>query len=477
MDIATVAIYSDADRRSPHVLSADEAYRIGPAPSRESYLAIEKVIEAAKLSAADAIHPGYGFLSENATFAQAVLDEGIEFIGPRPGSIRAMGDKTEARKLVRQAGVPTIPGTPGAVSDEKVIREFAEQYGYPILIKAAAGGGGKGMRIVHNGSTLSSAFAGAQSEALSAFGDGRVYVEKYLENPRHIEFQILADKYGNTVHLGERECSIQRRHQKVIEETPSVIMNDEMRKQMGEMAVAAAKACGYENAGTIECLVDKDRNYYFLEMNTRLQVEHPVTEMRTGIDLVQQQLRVAMGERLSFTQDDIKFRGHAIECRIYAEDPWNNFLPSTGTITHLRPSQGVGIREDRGVDQGGEISVYYDPMISKLIAHGATREEARKKLLRALQEYEILGVQTNIAFNRFVLNHPAFITGKFDTNFVSDHFKVDLLERPDGSEERIAAIVVALLESRKGIPTQSKPAGDSPSSKWKTKRFDQMRTE
>lgn len=477
MDITTVAIYSDADRRSPHVLNADEAYRIGPAPSRESYLAIEKVLEVATRSGADAIHPGYGFLSENAAFAQGVLDAGIEFIGPRPGSIRAMGDKTEARKLVRQAGVPTVPGTQEAVTDEKIVRQFAEQYGYPILIKAAAGGGGKGMRVVHDGSTLTSAFVGAQSEALSAFGDGRVYVEKYLDNPRHIEFQILADKYGNTVHLGERECSIQRRHQKVIEETPSVIIDDEMRRKMGGMAVAVAKSCSYENAGTIECLIDKNKKYYFLEMNTRLQVEHPVTEMRTGIDLVQQQLRVAMGEKLPFTQDEITFRGHAIECRIYAEDPWNNFLPSTGTITHLRPSQGFGIREDRGVEQGGEISVYYDPMISKLIAHGRTREEARSKLSRALREYEILGVQTNIAFNLFVLDHPAFIKGDFDTNFVANHFKVDFLEIPGRSEERTAAIVVALMEATKYRSALSKHSADFPSSKWKAKRFDQMRQE
>jgi propionyl-CoA carboxylase alpha chain len=480
MGITTVAVFSEADRVSPHVLKADEAFCIGPAPSRESYLVMEKILDAARQFGADAIHPGYGFLSENATFAQKVLDAGIIFIGPKPESILAMGDKTAARKLVSSAGVPTVPGTPDAVSDENIVREFAEKYGYPILIKAAAGGGGKGMRIVHTASELSSAFVGAQSEAMKAFGDGRVYVEKYLENPRHIEFQILADKYGNTVHLGERECSIQRRHQKVIEETPSVIVDDEMRTRMGEMAVAAARACKYENAGTIECLVDKNKNFYFLEMNTRLQVEHPITEMRTGIDLVQQQLRIAMGERLSFTQDEVQFRGHAIEARIYAEDASNNFLPSTGTITHLKPSQGFGIREDRGVEQGGEISVYYDPMISKLVAHGRTREEAIGKLTRALREYEILGVTVNIPFTLFVLNHPKFLGGDFDTHFVENYFKPELLESMSEGEESAAAIVAAMIEARKTEHTLSTIGAtnhQAPQSecKWKSRRIEHMR--
>ncbi len=482
MNIPTVAVYSDVDRNSPHVLKADEAYGIGPPPSRESYLVMEKILDVAKQSGADAIHPGYGFLSENAAFAQKVLDAGIIFIGPKPESIRAMGDKTAARKLVSSAGVPTVPGTPDAVSDEKIVREFGEKFGYPILIKAAAGGGGKGMRVVYSEKEMSSAFAGAQSEALKAFGDGRVYVEKYLEKPRHIEFQILADKYGNTVHLGERECSIQRRHQKVIEETPSVVVDGEMRRKMGEMAVAAAKSCNYENAGTIECLVDENKNFYFLEMNTRLQVEHPITEMRTGIDLVQQQLRVATGERLSFTQDDVKFRGHAIEARIYAEDAANNFLPSTGTITHLKPSQGFGIREDRGVEQGGTISVYYDPMISKLIAHGQTREEAIGKLKRALSEYEILGVTVNIPFNLFVLNHPKFLDGDFDTHFVPNYFKPELLKATNKDEESVAAIVAAMIEageveskiSMNGATNHSVPEPQTVS-KWKTKRIEQMR--
>ncbi len=482
LGIATVAVYSDADRTSPHVMKADEAYRIGPAPSRESYLDVDKILEVAALTGADAVHPGYGFLSENAAFAARVLESGIEFIGPRPASIRAMGDKTEARKLVRAAGVPTVPGTPDAVTDERVVHDFAQQHGYPILIKAAAGGGGKGMRVVHSSSELSSAFTGAQSEALSAFGDGRVYVEKYLECPRHIEFQILADKYGNTIHLGERECSIQRRHQKVIEETPSIIVDDELRSRMGKMAVAAAKACKYENAGTIECLVDKERNFYFLEMNTRLQVEHPVTEMRTGIDIVHQQLRIAMGEQLSLTQDEVTFRGHAIECRIYAEDPFNDFLPSTGTITHLRPSQGFGIREDRGVDEGGEISVYYDPMISKLVAQGQTREDAIGKLKRALREYEILGVRVNIPFNLFVLNHPRFLSGDFDTHFVANYYKPELLETACETDAAAAAIVAAMIEANRlqSAPTttnnhHANESVDSVLNKWKSRRTDAMR--
>ncbi|MER3523098.1 MAG: acetyl-CoA carboxylase biotin carboxylase subunit [Ignavibacteria bacterium] len=474
-----VAIFSEADRRNPHVQLADEAYCVGRAASRESYLAIDRIIDVARSTAADAIHPGYGFLSENALFAQKVLEAGIIFVGPQPASIRAMGDKTEARKLVSAAGVPTVPGTPDAVSDVHDVQQFAESFGYPLLIKAAAGGGGKGMRIVHSAGELPSAFDAAQSEALSAFGDARVYVEKYLENPRHIEFQILADTYGNIVHLGERECSIQRRHQKVIEETPSVILDDDLRERMGAMAVAAARASNYHNAGTIECLVDRDRHFYFLEMNTRLQVEHPITELRTGIDIVHQQLKIAMGEKLPFSQKDILFRGHAIECRIYAEDPFNNFLPSTGTIVHLKPSQGNGIREDRGVEEGGEISVYYDPMISKLVAFGATRSEAIAKMVRALREYEILGVRVNIPFTLFVLKHPKFLEGDFDTHFVERFFNPSHLEVPSADEAKAAALVTAILESKMGqhsMPqTNHQSAGEWVPSKWRTRRSEIMR--
>ncbi len=480
LDMRTVAIYSEADRRSPHVQMADEAYCVGPPPSRQSYLAMDRIIDTACKASADAIHPGYGFLAENGAFAQKVLDAGLIFVGPPPSSIVAMGDKTEARKLVQRAGVPTVPGTPDAVHDERDVARFAHEHGYPILIKAAAGGGGKGMRIVHSENELSSAFSAAQSEAMSAFGDPRIYVEKYLENPRHIEFQILADAYGNVVHLGERECTIQRRHQKVIEETPSVILTEALRERMGEMAVAAARACNYQNAGTIECLVDRHKNFYFLEMNTRLQVEHPITEMRTGIDIVHQQLKIAGGEELSFSQKDIRFHGHAIECRIYAEDPLNNFLPSTGTIIHLKPGQGNGIREDRGVEEGGEISVYYDPLISKLIAFGQTREEAIVKMKRALREYEILGVRVNIPFTLFVLNHPNFLEGDFDTHFVENYFKPSLLEQPDEAEEATAALVAAIVESQFAsthrIPLEVDHLPSAMSrGKWKTRRIDNLR--
>lgn len=480
MNIRSVAIFSDADRKSPHVFGADEAYRVGPPPSRESYLQIDNILTIARQCGADAIHPGYGFLSENAVFARRVREAGLIFVGPKHESIRAMGDKTEARKLMQKAGVPTVPGTPDAIGDVKEAREFAAQHGYPILIKAAAGGGGKGMRVVHDANDLAPAFTAAQSEALSAFGDPRVYVEKYLEKPRHIEFQILADKHGSVVHLGERECSIQRRHQKVIEETPSTIVDDRMRDEMGAMAVAAARACNYENAGTIECLVDKNRNFYFLEMNTRLQVEHPVTELRTGIDIVHEQLRIAAGEKLSFSQQDVRFAGHAIESRVYAEDPENNFLPSTGTITHLRPPQGFGIRDDRGVEEGGEISVYYDPMIAKIAAHGRNRDKAIAKLVRALGEYEILGVRTNIPFNLFVLKHPKFLEGDFDTHFVQKYFKPSSLEEiPDHELEVAAVIACAVRQENTGEPEIGSRdgllAGGMKGRGWKSKRIELLR--
>jgi acetyl-CoA carboxylase biotin carboxylase subunit len=449
MGIKTVAVYSEVDRHMPHVQLADEACLIGPAPSRESYLAIDKIMSAATRSGADAIHPGYGFLAENEAFAQRVTDEGLIFVGPSPYSIRVMGDKTEARRLVRQAGVPIVPGTEGQVGSEAEAREFCARVGFPVLVKAAGGGGGKGMRVVKAYSELASSFRAAQSEALSAFGDGRIYLEKYLKGPRHIEFQIFADQFGNTIHLGERECTIQRRHQKIIEESPSVVVTDAMRQEMGNCAVLAAKAARYVNAGTIEFLLDANRNFYFLEMNTRLQVEHPITELRTGIDIVATQLLIAMGERLAFRQEDVQFRGHAIECRLYAEDPRNDFFPSTGTITHLRPSGGFGIREDRGVEAGGVISVYYDPMISKLCAWGRTREEALSRMSRALKEYEILGVRTNIPLNLFVLHHPKFVKGSIDTHFLEDNFKSDLLPGPSEMEKQAVACLLAVLANTK----------------------------
>ncbi len=483
LGIQTVAIYSDVDRTMPHVLMADEAYPIGPAPSSDSYLSIDKILSVAGKSCADAIHPGYGFLSERAEFAERVVREGFIFIGPHADSIRAMGDKTAARKLVAQANVPTVPGTPEAVSTEVEAKQFCDQVGFPVLIKAAAGGGGKGMRVVHNGNELSSALREATSEAEKAFGDSRVYLEKYLESPRHVEFQILADKYGNTIHLGERECSIQRRHQKLIEETPSVIVDDAMRAKMGETAVAAAKACGYENAGTIEFLVDKNRNFYFLEMNTRLQVEHPITELRTGIDLVAAQVRIAMGEKLPWTQSDIEFRGHALECRICAEDPENNYLPSTGIISHLRPPMGFGVRDDRGIEQGCEVSVYYDPLLAKLICWGRTRAEVLARMKRALREYRLLGVKTNIPLHLFVLDHPNFVSGDFNTHFLTDSFSPERLHQPS----RIELIAAAAVCAANYRPTQSDgllsrnprdgaeiPSNGQKPNKWKTQRMENL---
>jgi len=488
MGISTVAVFSDADRTMPHVLMADEAYHIGLSPAQESYLAMEKLIGAAKRSGADAIHPGYGFLAENADFAQKVKDEGIIFIGPPPAAIRAMGDKTEARKLAKSVGVPIVPGTVEPIKAEEEAREFLEQNGFPILIKAAAGGGGKGMRVVSKPEEFTTLFRAAQSEAASAFGDGRIYLEAYLKHPRHIEVQILADEFGNAIHLGERECSIQRRHQKVIEESPSVIVDDALRSTMGNTAVRVAKACGYVNAGTVEFLVDQTGRFYFLEMNTRIQVEHPVTELRTGIDLVAEQITIATGQRLLLSQDQVSFIGHSIECRIYAEDPQNNFMPSTGTITHLKSGQGFGVREDRGIEQGKDVSVYYDPMISKVIVWGRSRQEAIARMKRALQEYEILGVTTNIPLNLFVLNHPKFRTGEFDTHFLDEYWT----SRPDdlNEAEKTAAVAVGALcnaeqlltKSISGSHTQFQSSGGSDTaqrgnthSKWLHQRNNAMR--
>jgi propionyl-CoA carboxylase alpha chain len=446
--IRTVAVYSDADRKSPHVTRADEAYRIGPPPSSQSYLQMDRIIETAVMAGAEAIHPGYGFLSENAEFSAKVRQAGLIFIGPPAESIRAMGDKTAARALVKSRGVPTVPGSPEALTGPEEAAAFAQEHGFPVLLKAAAGGGGKGMRVVHTMEELAPSLAAARGEAKSAFGDDRVYIEKYLENPRHIEFQIIADDHGHTLHLGERECSIQRRHQKVVEEAPSVIVTPELRKTMGETAVRAAEACGYRNAGTIEFLVDRDRQFYFLEMNTRLQVEHPVTELRTGLDLVALQLNVAMGKPIPFTQEQVQFHGHAVECRICAEDPAESFLPSTGTITRLRPALGPGIREDRGVEEGGEIPVFYDSMISKLVAWGSDRTQALSRMVRALREYEILGVTTNIPVCLFVLQHEKFVEGDFDTHFLGKHFDAARLPKPAHEDLLAAALACAAQEGR-----------------------------
>jgi len=476
LGIRTVAVYSDADERMPHVLHADVAVRIGPPPSRESYLRGDVLIDVARRTGADAIHPGYGFLSENAGFAAAVRDAGLVFIGPPPEAIRSMGDKTAAREMMRAAGVPVVPGTPGPVGSLAEAEDFCRSVGFPVLLKAAAGGGGKGMRVVQHMDQLAAALSAAQSEALSAFADGRVYAEKYLEGPRHIEMQILADAHGNVVHLGERECSVQRRHQKVVEESPSTAIDAPTRERMGETAVRAAKACGYVNAGTVEFLVDARGAYYFLEMNTRLQVEHPVTELRTGLDLVAEQVRIAEGEPLRWTQNEITFRGHAIECRICAEDVERDFLPDTGVLTHIRPALGPGVRDDRGIDPGGEVSVYYDPMIAKLICWAATREACIARMVRALREYEIIGVRTNLAFCAYVLAHDAFTTGRYDTHFVQRHFRIDALPRMDPEERVSAAAVAALVHARDASLVNGGPPAGQGQPSWKTGRLSAMRS-
>ena len=445
MGIKTVAIYSEADRRSPHVLFADEAVCIGPPPSNQSYLLGDKIIEVAKSLHVDGIHPGYGFLSENAAFAQAVTDAGIKFIGPSPHSIEVMGSKLAAKDAVRHFNIPMVPGTEGAVSEVAEAVTIGREVGYPLLVKASAGGGGKGMRIVENEDELESQMERAISEAKSAFGDGSVFIEKYIGSPRHIEIQVLADSFGSTVHLFERECSVQRRHQKVVEEAPSSVLTPEVRAAMGADAVKVALACQYTGAGTVEFLVDEHLNYYFLEMNTRLQVEHPVTEMITGIDLVEQQIRVARGEKLSFEQDDLTIHGHAVELRVYAEDPLNDFLPSIGHLDTYRRPSGEGIRVDDGFEQGMDVPIYYDPMLAKLVAHGKSRPEAIRRLLHAIEEYDIEGVATTLPFGKFVLEHEAFTSGKFDTHFVKNHFTKEALSAGEADENEVAAALALKL--------------------------------
>ncbi len=443
MNIATVAVYSDADRAALHTRVADEAIHIGASPPRESYLNIEKIIDAAKKTDADAIHPGYGFLAENADFAQAVNDAGLVFIGPSPFSIRAMGDKAQARARMLASGVPVVPGFQDA-DDEESLARAANEIGYPVLIKAAAGGGGKAMRVVNDARDFLEALGAARREALNAFGDARVILEKYIENARHIEFQILADKFGNTIHLFERECSIQRRHQKIIEETPSPLLDGALRETMGNAAVAAARAVNYENAGTIEFIVDPDtREFYFLEMNTRLQVEHPITELTTGIDIVKWQIRIAQGESLQFSQNDLKQRGHAIECRVYAEDPLNHFLPSTGRVLDLELPQMPGVRADAGIATGDEASAFYDPLLVKLIAHAETRDAAIAKMQNTLRGFVLLGVTTNAEFLHAVLEHPTFREGKATTRFIEQ--EMGDWRRTTNDERRTAEVVAAAL--------------------------------
>ena len=445
--IATVAVFSEADRFSLHVRYADEAYYIGPSSSNESYLVIENIIDVARKSGADAIHPGYGFLSENALFSDRCKKEGIVFIGPAAHAISTMGDKITARETMMAAGVPVVPGTKEAITDEKEAVKNATDIGLPVMIKASAGGGGKGMRLVKEEKNLLDAIRAAKSEALASFGDDSVYIEKYIESPHHIEFQILADKHGNVIHLCERECSVQRRHQKVIEETPSPLVTPEMREKMGQDAVAAARAVNYEGAGTIEFLADNNRNYYFLEMNTRLQVEHPITEEVIGIDLVKEQIRIASGQELSLKQKDIKQTGHAIECRIYAEDPDNNFMPSPGTIRHMAEPSGPGVRIDGYVYEGYKIPLYYDPLISKLIVWAETRENAIGRMKRALQEYKISGIKTSINFLEKVMNNKEFAAGRYDTHFIDDNIAT-LVGANDGQNPDLEdlAIITAFFE-------------------------------
>jgi len=452
MDIETVAVYSTADRNAPHVRYADYAVCIGEAPSAQSYLRGERIIECAKQLDCDGIHPGFGFLSENADFARAVTQAGITFIGPSPAAIEVMGSKLAAKAAVADYNIPMIPGTKEAITDVEAAKDIAKNIGYPILIKASAGGGGKGMRVVEHPEQFVEQMHRAISEAKAAFGNGSVFIEKYVASPRHIEIQVLADQHGNIVHLFERECSIQRRHQKVIEEAPSCVLTPSLRAAMGKSAVDVAKACAYIGAGTVEFLLDEKHNYYFLEMNTRLQVEHPVSEMITGIDLVEQQVKVARGEPLSFAQNDLHINGHAIELRVYAENPANNFLPDIGTLHTYRRPQGPGIRVDDGFEEGMDIPIYYDPMLAKLIVHAPTRAKAIAKMQRAIAEYTITGVENTLAFGNFVMQHPAFTSGNFDTHFVKKHFTPQVLQQSTKQEMAIAvAMAVHLFEQTKQV--------------------------
>ena len=467
MGIKTVAVYSEVDRHSPHVKFADEAVLLGPAPSSESYLVMEKIIEAAKDTGAEGIHPGYGFLSENAVFAQLVEDNGISFIGPKPHAIKVMGNKLAAKEAVRDYNIPMVPGIEEAITDVELAQKIAKQIGFPILIKAAAGGGGKGMRVVENSKELPEQMDRAIGEAQAAFGDGSVFIEKYVGSPRHIEIQVLADTHGNIVHLFERECSVQRRHQKVVEEAPSAVLTPEIRKAMGDAAVKVAKACDYVGAGTVEFLLDEKKNFYFLEMNTRLQVEHPVSELISGVDLVEQQIKVARGEKLAFTQDDLEIKGHALEVRVYAEDPLANFMPSIGTLSTYKTPVGEGIRVDDGFEEGMEVPIYYDPMLSKLITYGKNREEAIQLMIQAIDNYKVEGVATTLSFGKFVCEHEAFTSGSFDTHFVKNYYSPEQLEKQYAEERRIAALVSLklYLENQKIVTSPS-----TVSSNWQKSR-------
>lgn len=472
MGIQTVAIYSEADRNALHVRYADEAICIGPPPSSESYLLGDKIIGICKDFNVDAIHPGYGFLSENANFCRKVTDAELIFIGPSPEAIEVMGSKLAAKAAVSKYDIPMVPGTDEAITDIAAAKEISLEIGYPILIKASAGGGGKGMRVVQSPEEFVEQMERAISEAKSSFGDGSVFIEKFITSPKHIEFQIIGDQHGNIIHLFDRECSIQRRHQKVIEEAPSPTLTPETRKIMGEAAVKVAKACNYYGAGTVEFIMDEDRNFFFLEMNTRLQVEHPVTEQITGIDLVKEQINIAEGKAIGFKQEDLSINGHSIECRVYAEDPANNFLPDIGNLkTYIRP-QGTGVRVDDGFEEGMDIPIYYDPMIAKLVTFADDRQAAIDRMVRAIDEYKIVGLETTLGFCKYVMQHDLFKDGSFDTNFVANHFTPDdLITKPTEDIEHIAALLaVKLLEDKKTTPAGATTVQAS-ESKWKNRRF------
>lgn len=467
MGIKTVAVFSEVDRHAPHVKFADQAVCLGPAASSESYLVMDKIIKAAKDTGAVGIHPGYGFLSENATFANLVTENELIFIGPKPHAIKVMGNKLAAKETVKAYDIPMVPGIDKAITDVKLAQKIAQEIGFPILIKAAAGGGGKGMRIVNEPAHLKEQMERAISEAESAFGDGSVFIEKYVGSPRHIEIQVLADNHGNVVHLFERECSVQRRHQKVIEEAPSAVLDADLRTKMGEAAVRVAKACDYLGAGTVEFLLDEKKNFYFLEMNTRLQVEHPVSELISGVDLVEQQIKVARNEVLSFAQEDLKITGHAVEVRVYAEDPLNDFLPSIGTLGIYKRPEGEGIRLDDGFEEGMEIPIHYDPMIAKLITYADTRKEAIQKMVYAIDNYRIEGISTTLPFCKYVCQHEAFLSGDFDTHFVKKYWSKEIYDAINEQERKVAARAALkyYLENRQKIVV-----GSEADSKWKTNR-------
>jgi acetyl-CoA carboxylase biotin carboxylase subunit len=471
MGIKTVAVYSEADRNAPFVRYADESFLLGPPPSNQSYLLGDKIIEICKANKVDGIHPGYGFLSENAGFARKVREAGIIFIGPSPEAMEMMGDKLSAKATAKKNNVPMIPGSDGAICDISDAVKLTKEIGFPLLIKASAGGGGKGMRLVEKESEVEEQMNMAISEAVSAFGNGAVFIEKYASCPRHIEIQVLADNHGNCVYLFERECSIQRRHQKVIEEAPSSVLTPELRKKMGECAVAVSKGCGYSGAGTVEFLVDADLNFYFLEMNTRLQVEHPVTEMITGLDLVKEQIKVARGEKLSFKQEDLKINGHALEVRVCAEDPANNFLPDIGKLIVYKTPGGPGVRVDDGFEEGMDIPIYYDPMIAKLVVHGKDRKDAIQKMLRAINDYKIVGVETTLDFCTFVLNHEAFVSGNFDTGFIKNFFTPEMLNHPGSENDSALAIAASYIFNSQKKQLQPSSNGTVKKSKWRENRL------